>query len=213
MVDTLAPKKIFTQRDLDTKLTPVSEQVLRTRTRPSLLDDRPKVVGTATSLIKEQSKDFLLDAENMMPKVATAEQKQTAKSSEETIKEKQTGMRAERETPQGEALAMRPVEYASTGIFDKPVLKPILVGEKGAEMIVPTGDGKISILPNEVVQGLMERPTQLAYSPGDDDDKKEIKPKKFSFDDFLKLPRDDQKAIFSIMFRSYGQGPKANVDD
>tara|TARA_A100001391_G_scaffold170993_1_gene132134 strand:- start:585 stop:1226 length:642 start_codon:yes stop_codon:yes gene_type:complete len=213
MVDTLAPKKIFTQRDLDTKLTPVSEQVLRTRTRPSLLDDRPKVVGTATSLIKEQSKDFLLDAENMMPKVVTAEQKQTAKSSEETIKEKQTGMRAERETPQGEALAMRPVEYASTGIFDKPVLKPILVGEKGAEMIVPTGDGKISILPNEVVQGLMERPTQLAYSPGDDDDKKEIKPKKFSFDDFLKLPRDEQKAIFSIMFRSYGQGPKENVDD
>ena len=80
-------------------------------------------------------------------------------------------------------------------------------------MIVPTGDGKISILPNEVVQGLMERPTQLAYSPGDDDDKKEIKPKKFSFDDFLKLPRDEQKAIFSIMFRSYGQGPKENVDD
>ena len=43
--------------------------------------------------------------------------------------------------------------------------------------------------------------------------KKEIKPKKFSFDDFLKLPRDEQKAIFSIMFRSYGQGPKENVDD
>ena len=42
---------------------------------------------------------------------------------------------------------------------------------------------------------------------------KEIKPKKFSFDDFLKLPRDEQKAIFSIMFRSYGQGPKENVDD
>ena len=130
MVDTLAPKKIFTQRDLDTKLTPVSEQVLRTKPRPSLLDDRPKVVGTATSLIDTQSKDFLLDIENMMPKVATAEQKQTAKSSEETIKEKQTGMRAERETPQGEGLAMRPVEYASTGIFDKPVLKPILFGEK-----------------------------------------------------------------------------------
>ena len=60
MVDTLAPKKIFTQRDLDTKLTPVSEQVLRTRTRPSLLDDRPKVVGTATSLIKNKAKIFYL---------------------------------------------------------------------------------------------------------------------------------------------------------
>jgi len=55
MVDTLAPKKVFTQRELNTKLTPVSEQVLRTKPRPSLLDDRPKVVGTATSFIDEQS--------------------------------------------------------------------------------------------------------------------------------------------------------------
>ena len=156
MVDTLAPKKIFTQRELDTKLTPVSEQVLRTKTRPSLLDDRPKVVGTATSLIKEQSRDFLLDAENMMPKVATAEQKQTAKSSEETIQEKQTGMRTERqETPQGEGLVMRPIEYAAEGFEDKKITNPVVVGEKGAEMIVPTGGGKFSVLDAKTTSGLM----------------------------------------------------------
>jgi GH24 family phage-related lysozyme (muramidase) len=156
MVDKLAPKKIFTQRELDTKLTPVSEQVLRTKPRPSLLDDRPKVVGTATSLIDTQSKDFLLDIENMMPKVATAEQKQTAKSSEETIKEKQTGMRTERqETPQGEGLVMRPIEYAAEGFEDKKITNPVVVGEKGAEMIVPTGDGKFSVLDAKTTSGLM----------------------------------------------------------
>ena len=156
MVDILAPKKIFTQRELDTKLTPVSEQVLRTKPRPSLLDDRPKVVGTATSLIDTQSKDFLLDIENMMSKVATAEQKQTAKSSEETIQEKQTAMRTERqETPQGEGLVMRPMEYAADGVKDKKVSGPILVGEKGAELVVPTGDGKVSILDAKTTSGLM----------------------------------------------------------
>ena len=36
MVDTLAPKRIFTQRELDQKLTPVTEQVLRTRPRERL---------------------------------------------------------------------------------------------------------------------------------------------------------------------------------
>ena len=156
MVDTLAPKKIFTQRELNTKLTPVSEQVLRTKPRPSLLDDRPKVVGTATSLIDTQSQDFLLDIENMMPKVVTKEQKQTAKSSEETIQEKQTGMRTERqETPQGEGLVMRPVQYAADGVKDKEVSGPILVGEKGAELVVPTGDGKVSILDAKTTSGLM----------------------------------------------------------
>ena len=126
MVDTLAPKKVFTQRELNTKLTPVSEQVLRTKPRPSLLDDRPKVVGTATSLIDEQSRDFLLDSAMPMTKVATAEQKQTAKSSEETIEEKQTGMRAEREVPQG--LGARPgIMYASVGAQDITIDRPLVV--------------------------------------------------------------------------------------
>ena len=44
---------------------------------------------------------------------------------------------------------MRPMEYAAKGYDDKKVSGPILVGEKGPEMIVPTGEGKISILPNK----------------------------------------------------------------
>tara|TARA_Y100001938_G_C7927494_1_gene347633 strand:+ start:52 stop:675 length:624 start_codon:yes stop_codon:yes gene_type:complete len=198
MVDTLAPKKIFTQRQLDTKLTPVSEQVLRTRTRPSLLDDRPKVVGTATSLVGEQSKDFLLDSETAMPKIATAEQKQTAKSSEETREEKQTGMRAEREVPQGESLVMRPMEYASTGFVDRAITGPTIVGERGPEMIVPSSDGKISILPNQVVEGLMAR-----YSPGDTGPKKPGK--KFNLKDFLKEASDEEiREVFREMLQKFG---------
>jgi len=155
MVDTLAPKRVFTQKQLNTKLTPVSEQVLRTKPRPSLLDDRPKVVGTATSLIDKQSQDFLLDINSMAPKAVTKEQKQTVKSSEETTQEKQTGMRTQVESPQGESLVMRPVEYAANGVKDKEVSGPILVGEKGAELVVPTGEGKVSILDAKTTSGLM----------------------------------------------------------
>jgi len=155
MVDTLAPKRVFTQKQLNTKLTPISEQVLRTKPRPSLLDDRPKVVGTATSLIDKQSQDFLLDINSMAPKAVTKEQKQTVKSSEETTQEKQTGMRTQVESPQGESLVMRPVEYAANGVKDKEVSGPILVGEKGAELVVPTGEGKVSILDAKTTSGLM----------------------------------------------------------
>ena len=186
MVDTLAPKKVFTQRELNTKLTPVSEQVLRTKPRPSLLDDRPKVVGTATSLIDEQSKDFLLDSAMPMTKVATAEQKQTAKSSEETIEEKQTGMRAEREVPQG--LGARPgIMYASVGAQDITIDRPLVVGERGPEMIVPVGKNKFTVLSTDDLRGLMARVDVRPKLS----EKEEMEQRKKFYD----LGRDDQMSL------------------
>tara|TARA_Y100000114_G_C11616964_1_gene257838 strand:+ start:21 stop:626 length:606 start_codon:yes stop_codon:yes gene_type:complete len=186
MVDTLAPKKVFTQRELNTKLTPVSEQVLRTKPRPSLLDDRPKVVGTATSLIDEQSRDFLLDSAMPMTKVATAEQKQTAKSSEETIEEKQTGMRAEREVPQG--LGARPgIMYASVGAQDITIDRPLVVGERGPEMIVPVGKNKFTVLSTDDLRGLMAR---VDIRPKLSEEEEMEQRKKF-----YDLGRDDQMSL------------------
>ena len=186
MVDTLAPKKVFTQRELNTKLTPVSEQVLRTKPRPSLLDDRPKVVGTATSLIDEQSRDFLLDSAMPMTKVATAEQKQTAKSSEETIEEKQTGMRAEREVPQG--LGARPgIMYASVGAQDITIDRPLVVGERGPEMIVPVGKNKFTVLSTDDLRGLMARVDVRPKLS----EKEEMEQRKKFYD----LGRDDQMSL------------------
>ena len=186
MVDTLAPKKVFTQRELNTKLTPVSEQVLRTKPRPSLLDDRPKVVGTATSLIDEQSRDFLLDSAMPMSKVATAEQKQTAKSSEETIEEKQTGMRAEREVPQG--LGARPgIMYASVGAQDITIDRPLVVGERGPEMIVPVGKNKFTVLSTDDLRGLMAR---VDIRPKLSEEEEMEQRKKF-----YDLGRDDQMSL------------------
>ena len=178
MVDTLAPKKVFTQRELNTKLTPVSEQVLRTKPRPSLLDDRPKVVGTATSLIDEQSRDFLLDSAMPMTKVATAEQKQTAKSSEETIEEKQTGMRAEREVPQG--LGARPgIMYASVGAQDVIIDRPLVVGEQGKN--------KFTVLSTDDLRGLMAR---VDIRPKLSEEEEMEQRKKF-----YDLGRDDQMSL------------------
>ena len=186
MVDTLAPKKVFTQKELNTKLTPVSEQVLRTKPRPSLLDDRPKVVGTATSLIDEQSRDFLLDSAMPMTKVATAEQKQTAKSSEETIEEKQTGMRAEREVPQG--LGARPgIMYASVGAQDITIDRPLVVGERGPEMIVPVGKNKFTVLSTDDLRGLMAR---VDIRPKLSEEEEMEQRKKF-----YDLGRDDQMSL------------------
>ena len=44
-------------------------------------------------------------------------------------------MRTQVESPQGESLVMRPVEYAANGVKDKEVSGPILVGEKGADLM------------------------------------------------------------------------------
>ena len=152
MVDTLAPKKIFTQRELDTKLTPIGEQVLRSRARPKLLDTTP-VFGTESSLLDRQAKSDKNKAQAMMSPVE--EQEQNVKSSQETLDTKQTGERVKEDTPQG--LVMKPIAYAAKGMEDKEIAGPIIVGEGGPEMIVPTGDGKISILPTKVVEGIMTK--------------------------------------------------------
>jgi hypothetical protein len=165
MVDTLAPNKIFTQRELDDSLTPVSEQVLRARPRPRLLDTTP-VMGTEPSLLGKQTDTALEEAKETVKTVYTDEQEQTAKSSQETQDQKQTGDRVIEDAPQG--LVMRPLEFAAKGYDNKEVSGPILVGEKGPEMIVPTGDGKISILPNNVVSGMMTKPMKKAEKGASD---------------------------------------------
>jgi hypothetical protein len=165
MVDTLAPKRIFTQRDLDKSLvqpTPVGQSIMAPAS--NVLDTTPDV-STQKSLTDTPQPDYVVDKNqvfNMMQNLQkasrsrVAETRDTVKSSEETTKEKQTGMRTERqETPQSGSLVMRPVEYAADGVKDKEVSGPILVGEKGAELVVPTGDGKVSILDAKTTSGLM----------------------------------------------------------
>ena len=164
MVDTLAPKRIFTQRDLDRSLiepTPVGRSIMAPAI--NVLDSSPDV-GTQKSLSETPQPDYVIDKNqifNMMQNVQrasrsmVAETSDTVRSSEETRQEKQTGMRAERETPQGEGLVMRPVEYAAEGFEDKEITNPVVVGEKGPEMIVPTGDGKFSVLDAKTTQGMM----------------------------------------------------------
>jgi hypothetical protein len=167
MVDTLAPKRIFTQRELDQKLTPVTEQVLRTRPRARLLDTVPQI-KTEPSLIDRQTEEAMQDSKKPSKEIITEEQAQTAKSSQETLQEKQTGMKVDTEAQRGQGLVMRPMEYAAKGYDDKEVSGPILVGEQGPEMIVPTGNGKISILPNSIVQGMMSKPMKKAQQGADD---------------------------------------------
>ena len=162
MVDTLAPKKIFTQRELDTKLTPIGEQVLRSRARPKLLDTTP-VFGTESSLLDRQVKSDKNKAQAMMSPVE--EQEQNVKSSQETLDTKQTGERVKEDTPQG--LVMKPISYAAEGVKDKVVTNPILVGEEGTrpELIIPGKDGTITILDADITDGLMMPPTTPMQVP------------------------------------------------
>jgi len=196
MVDTLAPKKIFTQRELDTKLTPIGEQVLRSRARPKLLDTTP-VFGTETSLLDRQAKSEQDKAQAMMSPVE--EQEQNVKSSQETLDTKQTGERVKEDTPQG--LVMKPISYAARGMEDKEITGPIIVGEGGPEMIVPTGDGKISILPTKVVEGIMSRSKDKEIILAQKD---KVKEPKFSLDELFKRPREEQREIFKMLFKRYG---------
>ena len=160
MVDTLAPKRVFTQRELDNKLVPIEDQIKKNKPRESFLADVSKTVpsmATDTSLIDKITKDVNAKQEK---DIATAEQEQTIKSSQETLATKQTGEQVTKDVPQG--LVVRPVEYAAKGFDDKEISGPIIVGEIGPEMIVPTGDGKISILPTKIVEGLMVKPLKEA---------------------------------------------------
>ncbi len=167
MVDTLAPKKVFSQRDLDKSLvsaSPTTQSILSPS--KSVLESSPNPT-TQNDLLSKPQLDYVIDQNeifNMMQNVKkqsqamVSETNQTVRSSEEITKEKQTGERAQRETPQGQGLVMRPVEYAANGVKDKEVSGPILVGEKGAELVVPTGEGKVSILDAKTTNGLMQYP-------------------------------------------------------
>ena len=57
-----------------------------------------------------------------------------------------------------QGLVMKPISYAADGFNNKKISDPILVGEEGAELVVPTGDGTISILDAATTRGLMHYP-------------------------------------------------------
>ena len=160
MVDTLAPKKIFTQRELDKSLTPSPVAAAVMQPAKNIMDMSPdqKMPGG----VIEQQSDFLVDPNSIMASMqenqapGTMEREQTIRSSEETTADKQTGERADRQTTQG--LASRPgIMYASTGAQDVQIDRPLVVGERGPEMIVPTGKNKFTVLSTDDLRGLMAR--------------------------------------------------------
>tara|TARA_X000001388_G_C2170631_1_gene99677 strand:+ start:32 stop:622 length:591 start_codon:yes stop_codon:yes gene_type:complete len=157
MVDTLAPKKTMTQRELDSKLTPIAEKV----------KEGPLVTG-------EIVKDYLFKPLPLLKdeRIAarTKEQNQTLSSAKEGLVKrpdvKDTGDIENVSTvQQGEVkptLAERPVMYAALGMIDQKIDKPLVVGEKGPEMIIPTGKNTFTVIPTEELKGLM---TRLADAP------------------------------------------------
>ena len=171
MVDTLAPKKVFSQRDLDQSLlkaTPVTQSIMSPDS--TLLSSVPSVKEDNKLLDKPQL-DYVIDKNQMFNMMQNAQKQsramvnetnETVRSSQETIDTKQTGERTKQEDPQG--LVMRPIEYAAKGLKDKNVSGPILTGEKGPELIVPTGDGKISILDAKTTGGLLTNGATQASS-------------------------------------------------
>ena len=175
MVDTLAPKRVFTQRELDRSLTPSPVAAAAMQPDKNVMGMVPDQKMPA-DLIGQQS-DFLINPdivmagmqENQAP--GTTEREQTIRSSEEITADKQTGERAGRQTTQG--LASRPgnpaprpgnpapvsagIMYASTGAQDVQIDRPLVVGERGPEMIVPTGKNKFTVLSTADLKGLMAR--------------------------------------------------------
>ena len=160
MVDTLAPKKIYKQRDLDKSLTPspVTEAIMTPG--KNIMATAPKQEATP-ALVNMEQPDYLVDstliAAQTLEKSApmTAERNQTIKSSAETTDDKQTGNAVAKDVPQG--LGARPITYAAEGLTDATIDGPLVVGEKGPEMILPTGKGKFTVINNEALQGLMSR--------------------------------------------------------
>ena len=117
MVDTLAPKRTMTQRELDSKLTPIAEKV----------KEGPLVTG-------EIVKDYLfkplplLQDERIAPR--TKPQSQTLASAKEGLVQrpdvKDTGdIETVSAIQPGEVkptLAERPVMYAATGMVDQKII-------------------------------------------------------------------------------------------
>ena len=160
MVDMLAPKKVYTQRELDTSLTPSPVASAIMQPAKNIIDSSPKD-RLSTGVIDQQS-DFLVNPDNIMAQMqenqapGVMEREQTIRSSEETTGEKQTGERTRRDTTQG--LASRPgIMYASTGAQNVEIDRPLVVGETGPEMIVPVGKNKFTVLSTNDLKGLMAR--------------------------------------------------------
>lgn len=160
MPDTLAPKKIYKQRELDKSLTPSPVAKAIMTPGKNIMDIAPKQTANSAVVNMEQP-DYIIDsnliAAQTVEKSApmTAERNQTIKSSSETTDVKQTGNEVVKEIPQG--LASRPITYAAEGLIDASIDGPLVVGEKGPEMILPTGKGKFTVINNEALQGLMSR--------------------------------------------------------
>ena len=160
MVDTLAPKKIFTQRELDKSLTPSPVTAAIMQPDKNLIDLAPDQKMPA-DLIGQQS-DFLVDPNSIMAGMqenqapGTMEREQTIRSSEETTADKQTGERTRRDTTQG--LASRPgVMYAAEGVDKMEIDRPMVVGEKGPEMVVPAGKNMFSVIPTDQLKTLVDK--------------------------------------------------------
>ena len=160
MVDTLPPKKIFTQRELDKSLTPSPVTAAIMQPDKNLVDLAPDQKMPA-DLIGQQS-DFLVDPNSIMASMqenqapGTMEREQTIRSSEETTADKQTGERARRDTTQG--LASRPgVMYAAEGVDKMEIDRPMVVGEKGPEMVVPAGKNMFSVIPTDQLKTLVDK--------------------------------------------------------
>ena len=190
MVDTLAPKRVFTQRELDKSLTPSPVTAAIMQPDKNIMDMAPDQ-KMPQDLIGQQS-DFLVDPNAIMASMqenqapGTMEREQTIRSSEETTADKQTGERANRQTTQG--LASRPgIMYASTGAQDVVIDRPLVVGERGPEMIVPTGKNKFTVLSTDDLKGLMAR-VDLGPKLSDEDELKQR-------DKFYELGRDDYLVI------------------
>jgi hypothetical protein len=86
---------------------------------------------------------------------STTDREQTIQSSNELTDVKQTGSQVKKDVTQG--LGSSPIAYAQEGFEDKIIDRPVVVGEKGMEMIVPTGKGKFTVINNEALQGLMSK--------------------------------------------------------
>ena len=160
MVDTLAPKRVFTQRELDKSLTPSPVTAAIMQPDKNLVDLAPDQKMPA-DLIGQQS-DFLVDPNSIMASMqenqapGTMEREQTIRSSEETTADKQTGERTRRDTTQG--LASRPgVMYAAEGVDKMEIDRPMVVGEKGPEMVVPAGKNMFSVIPTDQLKTLVDK--------------------------------------------------------
>ena len=160
MVDTLAPKRVFTQRELDKSLTPSPVTAAIMQPDKNIMDMAPDQ-KMPEDLIGQQS-DFLVDPNSIMAGMqenqapGTMEREQTIRSSEETTADKQTGERARRDTTQG--LASRPgVMYAAEGVDKMEIDRPMVVGEKGPEIVVPAGKNMFSVIPTDQLKTLVDK--------------------------------------------------------